>query len=626
MRSTGFTLLLALGAAIALTASVWRMRQGGFDALFGAPPRELGSRLYDSFTPADVKHIRIQSGGVTAVFSRGENGWQASTPWADRMDPRAAVAIIQFALGMRVEDVADRDEVDDAKSGLGENAVRIRLEGDSRKPLARFHLGRVTPWRAEVEGVEEPVATVFVEPHDDGSGRHAYIATGDITPLFREGLKLLRDHAPFYFNPANLEKIRIRSQQGDLTLARAAHGAPWRIVKPLELATDPAAMKELLEGLFELRAARVTDRAAAVLPATDGANKTTQIGIVSFGNTAETVLEIFPPENADARVAGAVVSDRPGTWFELPLKPETGVVSLADLPLAMNDLRDPVLTRLNIASLRRIEIVPATGEPVLIERQPPGPWMTENDGVKREANERNLFELLQAVTRHRATAFESDAATDFSPWGLDRPILTLRFLGQENQGIELRFGLNPQGDLFVNRTGTPTVMRVDRSILASIAVSPHEWRHARLWSLNRVDLTAIERRIGANPPLLLRYNDRDESWQASSEGNKLDHLLVPARARYMLSTLEKIQVSRWLARDDAKAAAALLNPSLVFQVVEKKIGDDLNLAGVSQRTLRLAPGDGEAAGFYYGSLDGEAHPFLIDSPTCDKLAMELMEE
>lgn len=626
MRSTGFTLILAFGAAMALTLAVWQWREGGFEALLGPPPHPVGSRLYDSFTPAEVKHISVRSGSVTADFSLGETGWMASAPWQDRMDPRAAVAIIQFALGMRVEDVAHTDEVDAAKSDLGDNAVRIRLEGNEGEILADFHLGRATPWRAEIEGLDEPVATVFVQPRDRGQGRHTYIATGDITPLFREGLKLLRDHAPFYFNPANLGKIRIRSQQGDLTLARTAHGAPWRISKPLEVSTDPVAMKNLLEGLFNLRATRVTDRAAATLPATDGASKTTQIAISSFGTGNETVLEIFPPENADARVTGAVVSDRPGTWFELPSKPETGVVSMADLPLAMNDLRDPVLTRLNIASLRRIEILPATGESIHIVRQPPGPWTIVIDGVTGEANERNLFELLKAVTSHRATAFESDAATDFSPWGLDRPILTLRFLGAENQGIELRFGLNPLGDLFVNRTGTPTVMRVDRSILAAIAVRPHEWRHARLWSLSRVDLTGIERRIGNDPSLLLKYDFIDESWQATSEGRNLDDRLVAARANHMLSALEGLNVTRWLARDNAEAATALMNPSLVFKVVEKKIDDDGNFAGLSQRALRFAPATGQAAGFHYGMLDGEPHPFLIDTPSYNRLALDLLEE
>jgi hypothetical protein len=626
MRSPGFTLLLALVAVFLLTLAVWQWRDGGFETLLGAPPQPVGTRLYESFTAGEVKHIRISTGGAGAMFSLRENGWQASAPWEDRMDPRAALAIIQFTLGMRVEDVAEMNEVDEAKSGLDDNAVRIRLEGDGRRTLANYRLGRVAPWQAEVEGFDEPVATVFVRLRDSGRKKHAYIATGDITPLFREGLKHLRDHRPFYFNPTTLEKIRIRSPQGDITVARSAPDAPWRITKPLELPTSPSAMKSLLEGLYELRALRVADRSAASLPATAGEARPTQIGITAFGSEAECVLEIFPPENPEARETGATVSDRPGTWFDLPVKPEAGLVSLADLPLAINDLRDPVLTRLNIASLRRIEIVPSTSEPVRIERQPPGPWMIVSKGTRSDANERNLFELLQTVTSARATAFESDAATDLSPWGIDRPILILRFLGGDQQGIELKFGLNLQGDLFVNRTGTPSVMRMDRSILSSIAVHPHEWRHARLWSLSRVDLTGIERRTGNNPPLVLRYRDRDESWQASSDGNDLSHLLIPARARYMLTALENLEVSRWLAQDDVDAANALLTPSLVFLVVEKQLDENLNLAGVSQRTLRLAPGSGEAAGFHYGLLDGEAHPFLIDTPSYNRLAVDLLDK
>jgi hypothetical protein len=94
----------------------------------------------------------------------------------------------------------------------------------------------------------------------------------------------------------------------------------------------------------------------------------------------------------------------------------------------------------------------------------------------------------------------------------------------------------------------------------------------------------------------------------------------------MLSALEGLQVTRWLARDDAEAAAALLNPALSFKVVEKKIDGAGNFAGLSQRALRFAPGTGQAAGFHYGMLDGEAHPFLIDAAVYHRLALDLLEE
>lgn len=623
MRSLGSTFLLGLAAAFLCFFAAWQWREGNFDTLLGTPPVSVGKRLYESLKPAEVKHIRISSGGSSAAFSRGENGWQASAPWKDRMDPRAATGIINFTLGMRVEDLADAGDVDSSATGLKDGAVTIRLEDADRRPLASYRLGRTTSWKAEVEGEEQAVSTVFIQPRDKGRGGHVYICAGDITPLFKDGLKFLRDHRPFYFNPVGLSKVRIRSQQGDLTLGRETPKSPWRIVKPLDLPTDPAAMKKLLEGLYELQAVRVSDRAAATPPANDAAAKPGQIAIASFGSVGETVLEIQPPESPDSHEVRATVSDRPDAVFELPLKPEPGLVSLADLPLAMNDLRDPTLSRLNIASLGAISIKPATGSEILISREPPKPWMTVIDGIAREANEENLFTLLKIVTTSRATGFESDAATDFTPWGLNRPVLTLRFLTHDNQVLELRFGMDTRGGLYANRLGTPTVTRVDPTILSAISVRPYEWRHSRLWSVDRVNLLAIRRVENGGSPLDLKYDFNTENWQASRDGVDLSPKLDPARANFMLSVLEGLKVSRWLAANDETAIAALQKPALSLTVTELTVDEDGETTGVKDRAVSLAPAD--KPGFYFGRLDKEPHPFLLDADTFGKLALDLME-
>jgi hypothetical protein len=623
MRSLGSTFVLALIAACLCALAIWQWRQGNFDSIFGAPPTPVGQRLYESFTPNEVKHIRIVGNSTSATFSLRENGWQAATPWSDRMDPRAATAIIHFTLGMRVEDLAHEDEVNLINTKLNENAISIRLEDANHAPLAKFKLGRVTPWKAEVEDIEQPVPTVFVQPRDRNHKRYIYVCTGDITPLFKDGLKLLRDHRPFYFNPVTLRKIRIRSQQGDLTLGRETPQSPWRIVKPLDLPTDAAAMKKLLEGVFELQAVKVSDRAAVTLPANDKAAKTNQIAIVPFDSDTETLLELYPPESPEAHEVKATVSDRPNTIFELPLKPEPGFFSLADLPLSVNELRDPTLTHLNIQSLLSITIQPATGEQIVISRTPPQPWMATLDGMSCEANEENLYALLKAITINRAIGFESDATTDFSPWGLNRPFLTLRLLGKDNQSLELRFGMDRKGGYFVNRLGTPTVMRVDETLIAAIAVHPYEWRHARLWSVDRVNLIAIEIKPAAAPPLILKYKFIDEAWQAERDGQDLSASLDPARANYMLSVLEGLKVSRWLAPNDEAASAALTHPALAFTVIEKTYNDNGDFIGLASRKVAFAPAASSHSNFYYGRLNTETHPFLIDRETYQKLAAGL---
>jgi hypothetical protein len=626
MRSIGITFVLALLAVLACVLASWQWAGNNFDAVLGAPPTPVGQRIYTHFAPSEVRHIRVNHDGASAHFDLTANGWQATRPWQDRMDPRAAVNIINFTLTLRVEDFAEADEIDPASAGLDDTGISIHLMGPERETLARYKIGRKTPWLASISDLPQPAPTVFIQTRDENRRGHVYACTGDITPLFKDGMKYLRDHRPFYFNPLALQKIRIRAEQGELTLGRDSPQSPWRLVKPLDLATDPAAIKSLIEGVFELQALSISDRASAMLAADASLTKPGQISLISFGSEAETVLEIQQPETPDARTVRATVSSRPDTVFELPLKPADDLVSLADLPLAVNDLRDPTLTNLNIQSLRGILIQPSTGTEILISRTPPRPWIVTIGGNSQEANEERLFALLKTATEGRAIGFESDAATDLSPWGLDRPFLKLRFFGEDKQGLELTLGIDGQGGYFVNRTGTSTVMRVDPSLVASLPVRPYEWRHSRLWSLDRYHLMAIERTSGQESPLELRYLFRDDQWTASSDGEDVTSTLDPGRANFLLGELEGLKVTRWLSPDDVSAANALAAPSLVFRIIEKATDDTGDFAGIITREVALAPGStGPTPAFYYGRLSSDTHPFLLDRESYGKLATELLE-
>ncbi len=625
MRSLGFTLILALLAMLVGGFAFWLRAGGSLDSIRGVPPTPVGQSLYSTFTPNKVKSIKVSQNNMRAIFSLTPNGWQSSSPWKDRMDARAAVGIINFTLGMRVEDLSPVDELDAQKAGLRESGVDIRLEDENHQVLARYKIGRRTPWLAGVKDIEKPVPTVFVWPRDSNRKKYIYACTGDITPLFKDGLKFLRDHRPFYFNPINLQKIRIRAVQGEFTLARETPKSPWRVVKPLELHTDPKAIKSLIEGIYELQAVKVSDRASVTVPTNASAAQSTQIAITSFGSDVETVLNVSPPETTVAGDAKATVNDRPNTIFDLPLKPEPNLVSLADIPLSVNELRDPSLTNLNIQSLRGISIQSGTGTGIVISRTPPQPWMATIDGQTHEANEERLYALLKAVTEGRATSYESDAATDFTPWGLNRPFLKLRFLGQDNQVLELAFGIDAKGGYFVNRIGTPTVVRVDESLVASIAVRPYEWRQARLLSVDRQNLITIVRTSGMESPVFINYNNKADTWKGKRDEKAID--IDPEHANYVLGILEGLKVSRWLSPSDQAANAALATPLLTLTVMERTTDEMDTFKGFITRTVRFAPNiRGSNPGFYYGQLDSDPNPFLLDRETFSKLATDVIDK
>jgi len=625
LRAIVLTTILLVTASVLGGLAVWQMREGSLHRLLGSPPTAIGEKIYPEFQPGAVVSITVSSGETRVHFIRTGTGWESTTPWRDRMDARAAIAILTFANTTTARDFVPRDSLDPDLAGLATGNTEILLQSASGERLAFFRLGRRTPLLdLTVEDNPQTIPTTYLLPLDSGRKSHVYAATGDILPLFKDGFKFLRDHRPFHFNPLSLEKIRLRTEQGDLTLGRAAPNTPWRIVKPLDLSTNPAAVKTLLEGLVTLGATALSDRSVATLPSSGATPQNGQIAITPFGASTETVLDILPPESPEDRETQATVSDRPDSLFTIPLKTEPGLTSIADLPLTVNDLRDPTLTNLNIASVRGISIETATTPAILISREPPAPWTATVNGVSQEANEQRLYDLLKAVTDTRAIAFETDAAPeDLSPWGLDRPILTLTFLAADNQTLAISFGLDKRGGLFAKRNGSPSIMRLENRFLDSIAVRPHDWRHARLWSLSRVDLTNLTRTETGSPPLELTYNDLAEQWKANLSGGEVTSSLDPARAKFLLGILENLQVTRWLSTTDEAALAALETPALTFGLTENTFDDFGDKDGTREKSLILAV-DPESK-TVYGKITGDPSPFTITPETFLKLSIPLLD-
>ena len=625
MRTALFTLLLVFTTAILGVLAFLQMREGSLKLILGSPPVAIGEKIYPDLQPERITSILVRNNTLTASFEKTPDGWISTSPWRDRMDPRAAFAILTFANIATAEDLVPRDKLDPTRAGLN-NSTEIQLLDSSGKRHAYFRLGRRTPW-LQLPATEnpEPVPTTYLLPLESGRKSHVYAASGDILPLFKDGFGYLRDHRPFYFNPLALEKIRLRTAQGDLTLGRAAPDSPWRIVKPLDLPTNPTAVKTLLEGLVTLQATKLADRGEVTLPTDGASSRSTQIAFTPFGATAETLMEIFPPETADARETQAIVSNRPDTLFTLPLKSEPSLTSLSDLPLTVNELRDPTLTNLNIASVRGIAIRSTTSPTILISREPPAPWIATIGGKEQPANEQRLYELLKAVTSTRALAFETDAAAeDLSTWGLNRPILTLTFLAENKQALTLLLGLDKSGDLFAKRNDSATIMRIENAFLEKIATRSHDWRHARLWSLSVVDLQKLTRADGGEPPIELAYVWNDEKWQAARSGADLTSSLDPARSNFLLKALENLQVSRWLSPTDETARTALKNPTLTFTVTEDTVDDFGEKNGTQTRTLTLAPDP--ATNLIYGKLDSDPDYFTLATESYIKLNIPLLDE
>ena len=167
-------------------------------------------------------------------------------------------------------------------------------------------------------------------------------------------------------------------------------------------------------------------------------------------------------------------------------------------------------------------------------------------------------------------------------------------------------------------------MRIENSFLEKIAVKPQDWRHSRLWSLSRVDLTSLVRTEEGSPPLELTYDDLHEKWTARREGNDLTADLDPLRANFVLVALENLQVARWLAPGDEAAATALAKPLLTFTITERTVDDFGDESGKKQQSLTLAPEP--SSGVIYGKISSDPSPFILDPESFLKLGIPLLDE
>lgn len=622
MRSYLFTLLLALSALVLVGLAAIRLSTGDLSRVFGTPPAKIGETLYQIETE-DITDIFLAGNRVSAQCQLGKNGWRVTSPWEDRADPRVIRDIVAFTNTARVEGSIPAEKVQSAALHFEDGRIAVRIADRDDEPLAKYWIGHQTAWIGTDLDTKEPLPTIFVAPRDRSRKDYLYACTDpvDIHGLLGDGFKRLRDHHPFLFIPRIVRTIRLRGEQGELLLTQEQPGV-WNITKPLGLKGDPERLSKLLRGLVDLEATAVYNRDEVTVPTDDNANFE-QIALKFFGAETEIVLTIFPPETEAATKVKAIVSDRPNAVFELPLTRAPGdeetKVALRELPTAVNDLRDPTLTSIKPEGVARILISPAKGDDILISRTGPHQvFSLELPGGREALNDTALFSLLTTVTKAKVQDFVSDTATDLAPFALDEPALIVRFSGFDGTVIGLRFGKTKDGEVYVIREGTNTVVRVDPGMLALIPTSIWEWKDTLVWAVSQPDVMAVARQVDGQPKEELVYNAAADSWTASVEGKDVSAELNTGRANMLLKRLLDLHAVTWLPEGNEAAAKGLAKPSLQFELLVKTYDAEGTFTGLARRQLVVCEKPA-----LFGRTNVAPNPFLLAREKYDQLSVDL---
>ncbi len=654
MPSKKFTLGLVIISSMAGGLAGLQLFSNDLGAIFGTPPRKVGEMIYDSFSVKDVHSITIHNNtGDEASFIKRQGVWRMVSPTPDRADYVNLQRLVHFSRHLKVEDVmrlkdTTLDEAGMRPTDTYSGRYRITLLDQSDNVLADYRLGRPTAWRRPNEGQDALMETFFVRPAERSRKENIYVCSApeelktDVRQLLDRGLDRLRDYHPLLFDMQGLADITIRTKGREIVLTRPGRSSSWQMTKPLVARTKPDKINGLIIGLFQLEAIRIHDRESVTIPPRPPGGFFLEIELFHFGSGGRrlptpSTLTIEQPSPADSDTVLATTNSRPDLVFEIPLKAVPGRMTLAQLPLEVDQIRSRTLTELNVASLRAMTVQQyGEPDPVVIflgkERGGQPRWMINLRGNTAPANEATMYRILQAVSRDEVIGFASDAASDLKRYGLSPPAKRIILDLAEGNPIDLRFGRGVDDRFYATQQGTSTVTEIDPATFAAIASKPHQWRDATLMPFSIVDLSIMKiekypiRAPFADPALTLKYKFLSEDWEARQFDGDMTAHLDKRRANEFIKLMEVLQVERWLDEANPAATRALQNPTFRFTAIFRELDQKGDIKGFREASFDIAPATRSRLNrIFYGRLRGDPQYFVLSEESYDRLTTPLLD-
>ena len=329
------TISLAVATALLITASVFLTVDGNLAKLTGwyrvTPGMPLftneHTQQFDKICWMRLKDLHEEV--ECAIDAKGD--WWIIRPFKDKLNPAVAKYLLAFAESATIIDTLSMDETARRNLrdfGFSSDFCSVTLKvpsGDDLTTAARFTLGKEAPWLASVGDGKHVVPTTYLQTDFYGDDDRVHVVSGNITPLFANGLRNLRDPMPLRFDPNEAVEIQIQAEEGSrLSLLRNNSESPWYLkTQNTNTLADQETAAKLLMMLCSMEAVRV--QSADDVKLTEAPTHTVTIRCSKSNKTQ--ILRLYKPfaSNADFSSIGALcyatVNDR-NVVFTLRAEPK----------------------------------------------------------------------------------------------------------------------------------------------------------------------------------------------------------------------------------------------------------------------------------------------------------------
>lgn len=255
------------------------------------------------------------------------------------------------------------------------------------------------------------------------------------TSAFRAGLdkqvKDVRDKAILNFTDDDVQRFSVVRADGTITLARK--DGQWTIEQPGPYPADTPTVRSFLSTLRTMRAIDFPN------------DQPTDLTPYGLDNPRLRVVLFLGKDQAEKHVLIGKENPEKNTEIYVQTSGLPTIYTVSDwvwrdLNKSVGDFRDKTVLAYDQEQVQAVEVTREDGQQCRLVRQDKDQWAPQ--GVEGKPAGTTIRQWLQDVHDLRGFEVAADNPPDLKPYGLDKPLLTIRLFGSENQELgDLRIGV-----------------------------------------------------------------------------------------------------------------------------------------------------------------------------------------
>lgn len=553
-----------------------------------------------------VDRIEIDNAGERILLPLKEGRWTITEPIEDFADADLIGDILD-RLGdlhpMRKTSIQPADTsqqtLDLTEYGLEPSRQKVILKGRDMAEVA-IHFGVHTTNQSSVYAMLK------------GSGELSLVDRAVKELLFNEP-DTFRDPYVTRILPSDFSEIHIKQTDREIKLNLA--GGDWFFESPLQARADS---QKVYDQLALITSLKILNFLSGDLAASASADLAAPKGTISLtglinGQKQELVIHLGNEVKGVPDALYASISGR----HDFCAVPKAAAAILNAAP---NELRSRKLAKIQPEELKKVVIENSPAQPQSdprIELVKIGKGWYLGGDKKAPAQQSEVYRFLQRLDENEVLEFVSDAATDFSPYGLEAPRTTASFFREDpasrrakGSGTELQlalkiaFGNTQKDQIYVRTNDSPFVFLVKNSLHSDIFKTMYQWRTLLIQARNPEEIRSIHISHTGKAPLDISRAEADRKWKSDDPARPIS----PDYAESLARSIAALRALRWADPKISRQECGLDQAefSLSFLLADEDV----------PRTISIGK---EALDGRYASFSLEPAIFILSKPTCEVL-------